>query len=296
MLQLCNCAGLERIRSTIKEMEAILSSLELKAQSKLEQSQRNVSNMRHFLTALFKCLPETSRVEMIRSGMDKMKAHFSSLVLEVQSALESHSDVRKVRHFLTTFFKHDFSETSDLEKLFTTVTLNDLWDYHNYSPLEQLVNKFLPSDQEVGSLMKAYKVHLSGFYLTTKLIDYVKYQNLSIDDSHEESYQRSPKLTPKKHKKIKVVLQLDRKISQISLDYVVKLWQSFAEEYKIPSLTAVIDRVVAGSLVVTWRVPQHIADAILPRSKFFRSHGIVLVSIDDVIIYEEKQMVSTMLI
>ena len=230
---------------------------------------------------------------MIHFNVDEIKAHFSSLVLEVQLALESRSDVRKVRHFLITFFKYDFSESSDLEKLFTTVTLNDLWNYHNYSPLERLVNKFLPSDQEVESLMKVYKAHLSGFYLTTKLIDYIEYQNLSADDSDEEYDQPSPKLTTKQYKKIKVVLQLERKISQVSLDYVVKLWQSFAEEYEIPSLTAVIDRIVAGSLEVTWTVPQHIADAILPRAKFFRSLGIFLVSIDDVIIYDEKQMVST---
>ena len=233
---------------------------------------------------------------MIRSNVDEIKALFSSLVLEVQLALQSQSDIRNVRNFLTTFFKYDFSETSDLEKLFTIVTLNDLWDYHNYSPLERLVNKFLPNDQNMGSLMKEYKARLSGFYLTTKLIVYIEYQNLSADDSDEECDQPSPKLTPKQYRKIKVVLRLERKISQVSLDYVVKLWQSFAEEYEIPSLTAVIDRIVVGSLEVTWTVPQHIADAILPRSKFFRSHGIVLVSIDDVIIYDEKRMVSTIII
>ena len=230
---------------------------------------------------------------MIRSNVDEIKALFSSLVLKVQLALQSQSDVSNVRDFLITFFKYDFPETSDLKKLFATVTLNDLWDYHNYSPLERLVNQFLPSDREVGSLMKAYKARLSGFYLTTKLINYIEYQNLSADDSDEECDQPSPKLTPKQYKKIKVVLQLERKISQVSLDYVVKLWQSFAEEYEVPSLTAVIDSIIAGSLEVTWTVPQYIADAILPRSKFFRSHGIVLVLIDDIIIYDEEQTVST---
>jgi hypothetical protein len=234
-------------------------------------------------------------VEMIRSNVDKIKATFSSLVLEVQSALQSQSDniIKKVRHFLITFFKCDFPETTDLEKVFTTVTLNNLWDYHHHSPLEQLIDQFLPSDQEVGSLMRAYKARLSGFYLTTKLIDYIEYQNLSADDSDEECDEPSPKLTTKQYKKIKVVLQLERKISQVSLDYVVKLWQSFAEEYEIPSLTAVIDRIVAGSLEVTWRVPLHLANAITSRPHFFRHHGIVLVFIDDVIIYDEKEMVST---
>ena len=233
---------------------------------------------------------------MIRSNVEEIKALFSSLVLEVRSALQSQSDISNVRDFLITFFECGFPETSDVKKLFAAITLKHLWNYHHYSPLERLINKFLPNDQEVGSLMKAYKACLSGFYLTTKLIDYIEYQNLSADDSDEECDQPSPKLTPKQYKKIKVVLQLQRKISQVSLDYVVKLWQSFAEEYEIPSLTAVIDRIVAGSLEITWTVPQHIADAILPRSKFFRSHGIVLIFIDDIIIYDEKQMVSTILL
>ena len=233
---------------------------------------------------------------MIRSNVEEIKAIFSSLVLQVQSAFQSQSDTSTLRDFLITFFKCDFPETSDVKKLFAAVTLNDLWDYHHFSPLERLVNQFLPNNQKVGSLLKAYKACLSGFYLTTKLIDYIEYQNLSADDSDEECDQPSPKLTTKQYKKIKVVLQLERKISQVSLDYVVKLWQSFAEEYEIPSLTAVIDRIVAGSLEVTWTVPQHIADAICPRSKFFRSHGIVLVSIDDIIIYDEKQMVTTVIL
>ena len=234
-------------------------------------------------------------VEMIRFNEEKIRALFSSLVLKVQLALQSQSDISNVRDFLITFFKCDFPETSNVKNLFATITLNDLWDYHHYSPLEQLIGQFLPSDEEVGSLMKVYKGGLSGFYLTTKLIDYIEYQNFSADDSNEECDQPSPKLTTEQYKRIKVVLQLKRKISEVSLDYVVNLWQSFAEEYEIPSLTAVIDRIVTGSLEVTWTVPQHIADAILPKSKFFRSHGIVLVSIDDVIIYDEKQMVSTLL-
>jgi hypothetical protein len=217
---------------------------------------------------------------MIRSNVEKIKALFSSLTLKVQSALQSQSDISNVRHFLITFFKCDLPETTEVEKLFTTIALNDLWDYHNHSPLERLINEFLPSDQEVGSLMKEYKARLSGFYVTTKLIDYVEYQNLSADDS-------SPKLTTKQYKTIKVVLQLGRKISQVSLDYVVKLWQSFAEEYEIPSLTAVIDRIVAGSgLEVTWRVPLYLASAIVsrPHLSFFRNHGIVCIFTDDVIV------------
>ena len=230
---------------------------------------------------------------MIRSNEEEIKALFTALLLKVQSTLQPKNDISNVRQFLVNFFKCDLPETSDLKKLFETVTLNDLWDYQHYSPLERLVNHFLPGDQELESLFKAYKARLSGFYLTTKLIDYIEYRNLSADDSDEEECdQSSPRFTTKQYRKIKVVLQLDRKLSDVSLDYVHRLWRSFADEYEIPSLTAIIDKIVTGSLEVTWRVPQLIADAILPRSKFFRSHGIVLVFIDDVILYDERQMVS----
>jgi hypothetical protein len=183
---------------------------------------------------------------MIRFNEERIKMHFLSLVHKVQSALQSQSDISNVRDFLIAFFKCSFPETSDVKKLFTTATLNDLWDYRNCSPLERLIDRFLPNDQEVVSLMKAYKARLSGFYLTTKLIDYIEYQNLSADDSDEEYDESSPKLTTKQYKKLKVVLQLERKISEVSLDYTVELWQSFAEEYEIPPLTAVIDRIIAG--------------------------------------------------
>ena len=229
---------------------------------------------------------------MISFNEDKIKALFSGLLLEVQSALEQKYDVTKVRQFLANFFNCDFSKSTDYEKLFRAVTLNDLWNYQHHSPVEQLTDHFLPDDQKMHSLMKDYKASLSGFHLTTKLIDYIEYQNLSAcEDFDEECEESSPKLTKMQYRKITVVLKLDRKISHLSLAYVANLWRSIADEYDIPSLTAIIERIVSGSLEVTWRVPQHIADAILPRSKFFRSHGIVLVFIDDVIIYDEKQMV-----
>ena len=186
-------------------------------------------------------------IEMIRSNVEKIKTLFSSLLVKVQSALQSQqSDISNVRVFLRDFFKSDLPETSDVTKLFATITVNGLWDYQHYSPLERLINHFLPGDQELEGLMKEYKAHLSGFYLTTKLIDYIQYYNFSTNDSDEECDQPSPKLTTKEYKKIKVVLQLEQRISQVSLDYVVKLWQSFEEEYEIPSLTAVIDRIITG--------------------------------------------------
>ena len=86
-------------------------------------------------------------------------------------------------------------------------------------------------------------------------------------------------------------------MSAVTLSYVDELWRSLAEEFDLPSLTAVIHSIIEGSLVVTWLVLPHIAEKIIANSskatKFFRHLGIVELAIDECIIYDAEQMVST---
>ena len=133
---------------------------------------------------------------MIRSNEHKINALFTALLLAVQAALQASSDVTvdNVRDFLIMFFKQDFPTTANVKDLLQRVTLKNYWSYHNYSPLEQLINHFLPGNKDVGRLMTDYKARLSGFYLTTKIIDYMDYKNqLSTSDSPDLS---PPKLLP----------------------------------------------------------------------------------------------------
>ena len=144
--------------------------------------------------------------------------------------------------------------------------------------------------------MRDYKSNLTGFFLTTKLVDYIEYRKLQTDDSDDDSEQLFilKKYTVQHYRKIKVKLELNRKVSELSLAYVHKLWHSLADEYELPSLTAIVDQILTGSLEITWRVlPQDVLN-IKARARFFRSHQIIQVFIDDVIVYDESQMVSVL--
>ena len=231
---------------------------------------------------------------MISFNETSIKGLFSTLLLNVRKALESHSiDIKDVRQFLTSFFRRDdyFQDASSLEKVFGAASVNSLWDYENYGPLEALGKGLLPGDAAVERLMRDYKSNLSGYFMTIKVLEYMEKKRLQPDDLEEEP---SPlkKLSLKQYRKIKVVLQLERRVSELSLAYIHRLWVSFAEEYELPSLTAIIDEIVEGSLTITWLVLGHVVSMIQPRSKFFRRHQIILVFIDDVILYDEKTMVS----
>ena len=121
----------------------------------------------------------------------------------------------------------------------------------------------------------------------------MKYRKLVPDDFEEDAEQpptRKP-LTKREHRKIMVVLKLDRRISDVSLDYVHNLWRSFAEEYDLPSATAIIEDITLGSLRITWLLLPFIISKITPRSKFFKRNNITQILIDDVIFYDEKEMV-----
>ena len=234
---------------------------------------------------------------MIRSNEEKIIALFSALLLNVRRALQSHNvEVDDVRQFLVSFFKKDLADTHDLCKLFDTISIRGLWDHNNYGPLEKLTDHLLPDDPSIERFLKDYKSQLSGFHMAVKLVDYMEYQNLLEDVANEEP-EKMKKLSIVQYRKIKLVLEIDRKVSELSLDYVHKLWRSVADEYELPSLTGILDKIVAGSLEITWFVPVHVAQLMTtPRPKFFKKHHIVLVFIDDVKVYDEELIVSTLVI
>ena len=120
-----------------------------------------------------------------------------------------------------------------------------------------------------------------------------------LEDSEDDPQQSfSPEKYKKHYRKLTVTLKLDRKIklSEKTLDYVDTLWKALIEEFNLPSLTAVIDRIVKGSLGITWLILPHVAEKI--RSiyskalRFYQNHSIVELYIDDDLLYHEQWIVS----
>ena len=228
---------------------------------------------------------------MRSSNIAEIEGHFSALLADVRKALQSHNvDMADLLEYMKHFFKVDkcFANVTNISDTFTTVSVNGLWSYLHYSPLETLIKRFLRTDADTKKLMTEYKSQLTGYQLTTKLIDYIKEKNLQGDNDADQPTQ----FTVEHYKKIKVVIQLDRKVSDVSLMYVQELWSSFAEEFNIPSLTAIIHHIAPSSLEITWCIPPHEAELIRPTARFCRQHKITVIAIDDHIIYDEKQMVS----
>ena len=241
---------------------------------------------------------------MTQTILQKIKSRFASLQVEVRSAMEAcQVKFNDVHQFLVSFFQSEccIPEAPDLTKLFNIITEAKLWRYDHYSPLRELAEKFLPEDNPARKLMNEYKNQLSGFYTTTKIIDFINLSDLddSDDDSESDAQQSfSPKEYRKVYRELKVTLKLDRKIklSDMTMSYVDTLWKALIEEFNLPPLTAIIKRIVPGSLIITWLIPPEVS-AVIAASyskalRFYQQHNIVQIELDGYTLYDEKWMVS----
>lgn len=240
--------------------------------------------------------------ELLRSNMEEIQGRFSSLLLMVRQEMESRNvSPLDLRQYLVSFFQRDdfLTDSMDIVKMFDRVTITRLWDYQHYGPLEKIVRHFLPNCDSVRDAVSNYKGYLSGFFATTKIIDYIKHlQHPKGDDLAKNSSAATvEKYTAVHYRKLKVKLKLNRKLSEVSLSYINELWNAFVEEFDLPSLTAVIDQLIEGSLIVTWLVPvqdaEKIASYVTQAVSFFRRHQIVIVTIDSHTIYDENVMVGS---
>lgn len=224
----------------------------------------------------------------------KIKDSFSDLLDNLGEALiglesaQEQLDVSKVHRYLTGICPK-VPKTS-LSEMFVFVTSKDGWSYENYSPLDKFVNRFLPHEKRQ---MVKYKNDLSGFCVTEKLIDYIHRKGYSIKEfGASTNTDDEPCLNPEYCHRLKLKLQVERKVSALSLQYVYDLWADIAEEFDIPYLTTIIDKIIEGSLIIVWLILRDAAEKIATSAStekaihFFLQHEIVHVAIDKQLLFD----------
>ena len=243
---------------------------------------------------------------MAETALKEIKHRFSHLVLDIQSSMEERKvQVKKVRRFVLVFCESNCTipKDDDLDTVFDAITEARLWRYDNCKLLEVLAKEFLPEDDPARVQVTEYKSQLTGFQATTRIIDFVKLNEL---EDHEEIPGRmfSPKRYNSHYQKLTVELELERDVlSELTLLFVDELWRALMKEFHLPPLTAVMDKIVEGSLRITWLILPHIIDKVratyFKSVEFFQQHNIIGIDLYRVggdnfglILYREKWMVS----
>ena len=228
---------------------------------------------------------------MFKSNLIEIKGRFANLLSHILSVLvDSHVTVEDVHRVLIDISecRSELPRTS-LDNLFRTASDKKLWHYDHYYPLETIVRRFI---RDHLSFVSEYKQELSGFLTTARLIDFIGRTNLNDSQRGEsklplESYESE-------YDTLATKLNTGRNIYMLSLMYVQEMWNSFAEEFRIPSLTAVVEKVLEGCLEITWRITPSAAKLITDGANiatpFFRKHNVIYVSVSGRIVYDVRQV------
>ena len=82
----------------------------------------------------------------------------------------------------------------------------------------------------------------------------------------------------------------------MTMSYVDILWKALLEEFNLPPLTAIIKKIVSGSLTIKWLIPLQVSTVIAvsysKALRFYQQHNIVQVKVDGRALYDEDWIVS----
>ena len=160
-------------------------------------------------------------------------------------------------------------ESSSIDEIFKVIYRNKLWDHLNYSPLQEIVKKFVGDDEDLNTRFTNYRKDLASYKATTKLVDYIEVvaSDPSGDDLlSEEEEQEKPEQQPAKYDRRyyrKLSVKLEAKFTSHTLEYLDDLWKEFADLYNLPPLVTLLDCVCKSSILIVWLIPAHLALQIL---------------------------------
>ncbi len=235
--------------------------------------------------------------------MEHIKGHFADLTVRVRRRLKAiNIDVDDFRLYLTSRFGcGDFiSSISSVSEVIDAVTRKPLWDYYNYHALEGIIKYFGKDDSEMIGWMEKYKTRLTAFKATTKIADYI---DIKDDDEliygadipfkdHQKLYDRkfyhelSFKLSQKRKNNI---IRVDERC----LSYIDELWKSVSDQFLLPPLPIILEKIRNGCIEVTWIVPVTIALTINLKAtshrsiEFYRQKNIVQITMNDRTVFDD---------
>ena len=227
---------------------------------------------------------------------DKIQTAFAHLVRHVLELLEKQSEsisVEAFRVFVVELFPpgHCIPFAEKISAIFEAISRNKLWSYSHYTPLKSVVEEYFRGDPNTSEMIDNYKRTLVGFYATTKIVNYIALCEERVPDDTADPDEPLD-INPAKYNRDyfrKLTVKLRVRITDQTLQYIDDVWRNIAEFFLLPSLTALLDFVADGSLVISWLIPHsfamqieaNIADA----EQLFRAHTIVQVMIDDEVVY-----------
>lgn len=220
-----------------------------------------------------------------------IKDCFASLVEMVADKLEEKKiNLKRFHVYLANLFSEKIPKTDSIFDTFEEIGDRKLWNYKDHDFLLRIVAKYAKEDEEIQSGIYAFKEALSHFQAAKKIM-----KHLNDRSNGEEANPKEP--LPEhclKYYPHKIQGKLKMTITDQTLVYIDELWRNVAEFFILSPLSAILETIEEGCILITWRITakseKKIREKIDSAVKFFRENCITRVVIDMECVYDEEKM------
>ena len=235
-------------------------------------------------------------ITVVKENRTKIKGSFATLVTNISTNLmKKNIDMGELRLYITTLFPPgDFvAYAKSVAEVCEAMSHHQLWDFHSFTPVEEIVKKFGENDPQLTGWIRDYKSELAGFKAVTRIADYIEAcsDDEDIADSEQSISQNIARYDKKYCRKLSI--KLKARITEKSLDYIDQFWSSIADYFFLPSLSVLLDTIKEGCVEVTWLVPTAAAlqiEANMEDSEdVWRNLEVTRVEMDGVVYYSATQ-------
>ena len=184
----------------------------------------------------------------------------------------------------------------NLSEIFRALSRYGLWDYLNYYLLQDMIEGFAHDDNELNGMMEQYQKDLTGHILTLKIQTYLDATHdelplVSTNDSENSDDETIPALPPEQKYKLfkKLRGKIKANVTDHTLNYVVDLWHSLANQFALPQPAMILHDIAEGCIGITWLIPanlvKHIMRMAQETANMFAEEQILTVTLENQCIY-----------
>ena len=238
---------------------------------------------------------------------DRIKLQYSSLSRKIIQKLER-VDIKVLKYDIVNIFVPEdvsdiISSSSDLSEIFTQLTKKHFWSFSDINKLTALAELHIEDDCEIEKAIEKYNDDLIGYKTCTLIGEKINLDSMQQESDEQLEHEKDeftegkdPSYYNITRKKL-VVTILEREggglvnVSDLCLLYVENIFKKMKRRFNL-KLDAVLKKVAAGSVEITWYIPSISAWKILdklPESlQFLREEGIATMFLEDILIFSNS--------
>ena len=224
-----------------------------------------------------------------------------------RKSLQSRIDIKDAQTFLVTMYSspnsRDGSDTvitvvksaKSVDEIILALSENGLWDYLNYDLLQDIIEEFASDDDELNAMMEQYQRDLTGHVLTLQIQTYLEATHnndpIATSDSENSGDEIIPALLPQQKRKFfkQLSLKIEANVTDCTLGYIKGLWQSLANQFRLPRPAMILHSIAEGCICITWLIPSnlatHVTRMVQETSDMFAKQHILKVMLEEQCIY-----------